>query len=163
MSIRIEIICDNVEDLANTLAGLANKFSSTVSEIPVDTAQQSTQSVTASPAEADDDSTPVDPPANKRGRGRPPKAKSETVAPPPGETVEDTAPAGEAADAHSTTVTEQDVSDVIAALTEKFKNGDTALREKIRAWRDSRGNQRMADLKAEDVPSAIEFLNSLKV
>jgi hypothetical protein len=154
MSIKLELIFDTIDEAAEGLATLAQRFLSLTSANTVDIAQHTGHIGDASPAEAGDISSNIVSAPKKRGR--PPKAKVTDT--PPSEDVTE-GPAGEATE---TQATEQDVQDVIAKLTMRFKDGDDATRAGIRAWRDGLGLAKMTDLKPEHVPAAYELLSSLE-
>jgi hypothetical protein len=156
MSIKIELIFDTIDEAAAGLATLAQRFLSLTSANTLDIARHNQHIEDASPAEEAAASSELSVP--KRGRGRPPKPKV-ADAPPCSEVTE--SPAGEATEPEAS-VTEQDVQDVIAKLTQKFRDGDDSIRAGIRAWRDELGLGKMTDLKPEHVPAAREFLSSLE-
>jgi hypothetical protein len=159
MSIRIELIFDTVEEATESLRALAEKFSAATSSNTLDNARHAQHIEGASSVEAQADPTPD----VKRGRGRPPKNKAAAASPPgdaqlePSEATPDEAPPAQAEPTD-----EQQVHDVIKALTDLFLKSNDERKAAIRKWRDSIGLGRMGDLKVEHVPAARELLTSME-
>ena len=145
MSIRIEILADTVPELVSVLKQMAAELSGGASLVALDTARQITDPDNASSGDLEDAQA-----GSVKRRGRPPKAKDD-VPPEPAAAEPDEAP--------------EELGDVltyIAILTDKFRNGDTNVRNRIRWWRDNMELKSLSEMKNEHLPAARAFVRDLE-
>lgn len=166
MSIRVEIIAADAEELASELVRLARHFGGTVSSYAVDTDDTYMQTKTASPVELADEQLSSGVPAPRK-RGRPPKSAQPAVPPStvepeadaPGEAATDPEPDTGAADTPSDP--KEELKEIVNRLT-TFATQDSAARAHIATWRDERGLKWIRELNESHIPDARALVAELE-
>jgi hypothetical protein len=177
MSVKIELCFDHITEAIVELRRLADAFASVQG---VDTSRHSDHIPETASGDTElpsgamvEGTAPADRKSAKRASRKPEADQTELKS----QNVERDRPCPEAAtppepqtteaedktdtDAAAPVAGKDEVERLVTAIMVKFHEGDTDMKLKIRAWRDSVGLPRLSDLKPEHVPGATDFLQTL--